>query len=164
MYCHIAYLTYTQSTSCKMPSKIPGRNINNLKYADDITLLAESEAELKSLLIKVKEASEKVGLNLNIQKTKNMASSSITSWQIDGEKLERVTNFIFLGSKIVADGNCSHEIKKCLLLGRNVITHQDSTLKSRHITLLTKGPIVKAMVFPVVMYGWESWTMEKDEC
>ena len=132
--------------------KIAGRNINNLRYADDITqmTLAESEEELKSLLMKVKEESEKVGLKLNIQKTKIMASSPITSWQIDGET---VTDFIFLGSKITADGDCSHEIKRCLLLGRKVMSNLDSTLNSRDITLPTKVHLVKAMVFPVVIYG-----------
>ena len=143
--------------------KIAGRNINNLRCADDTTLMEESE-ELKSLLMKVKEESEKVGLKLNIQKTKIMASSPITSWQIDGETVETMAAFIFLGSKITADGNCSHEIKRCLLLGRKVMTNLDSTLKSRDITLPTKVRLVKAMVFPVVMYGCESWTMKKAEC
>ena len=141
--------------------KIAGRNINNLSYADDTTLMAESEEELKSLLMKVKEESEKVGLKLNIQKTKIMASSPITSWQIDGET---VGDFIFLGSKITADGNCSHEIKRRLLLGRKVITNLDSIFKSRDITLPTKVRLVKVMVFPVVMYGCESWTIKKAEC
>ena len=136
--------------------KITGRNINNLRYADDTTLMAESEEDLKSLLMKVKEESEKVDLKLNIQKTKIMASSPITSWQIDGET---VADFIFLGSKITADGDCSHEIKKCLLLGRKAMTNLDSLLKSRDITLPTKVHLVKAMVFPVVMYGCESWTI-----
>ena len=131
--------------------KIAGRNINNLRYADDTTLMAESE-ELKSLLMKVKEESEKVGLNLNIQKTKIMAYRSITSWQIGGETMKTVPDFIFLGSKITADGDCSHEIKRRLLLGKKVMTNLDSILKSRDITLLTKVHIVKAMVFPVVMY------------
>ena len=135
--------------------KIAGRNINNLRCADDTTLMEESE-ELKSLLMKVKEESEKVGLKLNIQKTKIMASSPITSWQIDGETVETMAAFIFLGSKITADGNCSHEIKRCLLLGRKVMTNLDSKLKSRGITLPTKVHLVKAMVFPVVMYGCES--------
>ena len=135
--------------------KIGGRNINNLRYADDSTLMAESK-ELKSLLIKVKEESEKVGLKLNIQKTKTMASAPITSWQIDGETMETVTDFIFLGSKITADGNCNHEIKRPLLLGRKLMTNRDSILKSRDITLPTKVCLVKAMVFPVVMYGCES--------
>ncbi len=143
--------------------KIAGRNINNLRYADDTTLMAESEEELKSLLMKVKEESEKVGLKLNIQKTKIMASGPITSWQIDGETVETVADFIFLGSKITADGDCSHEIKRRLLLGRKVMTNLDSIFKSRDITLPTKVHLVKAMVFPVVMYGCESWTMKKAE-
>ena len=134
--------------------KIARRNINNLRYADDTTLMAESEEELKSLLMKVKEESEKAGLKLNIP---------ITSWQIDGETMETVTDFIFLGSKITADGDCSHEIKSLLLLGRKVMTNLDSILKSRDITLPRKVHLVKAMVFPVVMYGCESWTMEKAE-
>ena len=138
--------------------------INNLIYADDTTLMAESEEELKSLLMKVKEESEKVGLKLNIQKTKIMAFGPITSWQIDGEILETVADFIFLGSKITADSDCSHEIKRHLLLGRKVMTNLDSILKSRDITLLTKVYLVKAMVFPVVMYGCESWTIKKAEC
>ena len=141
--------------------KISGRNINNLRYADDITLMAESEEELKSLLMKVKEESEKVGLKLNIQKTKIMAAGSITSWQIDGETKETVADFIFLGSKIPADGDCSHEIKRRLLLGRKVMTNPESVLKSRDITLSTK---VKAIVFPVVMYGCECRTIKKAEC
>ena len=136
--------------------KIAGRNINNLRYADDTTLMAESEEELKSLLMKEKEESEQVGLKLNIQKTKIMASVPITSWQIDGETVETVADFILGGSKITADGNCSHEIKRCLLLGRKVMTNLDSILKSRDITLPTKVHLVKAMVFPVVMYGYES--------
>ena len=136
--------------------KIARRNINNLRYADDTTLIAESEEELKSLLMKVTEASEKVGLKLNIQKTKIMASSPITSWQKDGETVKTVADFIFLGSKITADGDCSHEIKRRLLLGRKVMTNLDSILKSRDITLPTKVHLVKAMVFPVVMYGCES--------
>ena len=144
--------------------KIAGRNINNLRYADDTTLLAESQEELKSLLMKVKEESEKVGLKLNIQKTKIMASRPMTSWQIDGETMETVTDLIFLGSKITANGDCSHEIKRCLLLGRKSMTNLDSILKSRDITLLTKVCIVKAMVFPVVIYGYESWTIKKAEC
>ena len=138
-------------------------NINNLRYADDITFMAESEEELKSLLMKVKEESEKVGLKLNIQKTKIMASGPITSWQIDGETMETLRHFIFLGSKITADGDCSHEIKRRLLLGRKVMTNLDSILKSRDITLLTKVRLVKAMVFPVVVYGCESWTIKKAE-
>ena len=143
--------------------KIAGRNINNLRYADDTTLMAESEEEPKSFLIKVKEKSEKIGLKLNIQKTKIMAPSPITSWQTDGETMETVTDFIFGGSKITADGDCSHEIKRHLLLGRKVITNLDSILKSRDITLPTKVRLVKAMVFPVVMYGCESWTVKKAE-
>ena len=142
--------------------KIAGRNSNNLRNADDTTLMAESE-ELKSLLMKVKEESEKVGLKLNIQKTEIMASGPITSWQIDGETMETVTDFIFLGSEITADGDCSHEIKKHLLLGRTVMTNLDSILKSRDITLPTKVRLVKAMVFPVVMYGCKSWTVKKAE-
>ena len=143
--------------------KTARRNINNLRYADDTTLMAESEEELKSLVMKVKEESEKVGLKLNIQKTKIMASSPITSWEIDGETVETVSDFIFLGSKISADGNCSHEIKRHLLLGRKVMTNLDSILKGRDITLPTKVHLVKAMVFPVVMYGCESWTVKKAE-
>ena len=141
--------------------KISGRNINNLRYADDTTLMAESEGELKSLLMKVKEGGEKVGLKLNIQKTKIMASGPITSWQIDGKTAETVADFIFLGSKVTADGNCSHEIKRCLFFGRKVMTKLDSILKSRNITLPTKVHLVKAMAFPVVMYGCESWTKKK---
>ena len=133
--------------------KIAGRNINNLRYADDTTLMVESEEELKSLLMKMKEESEKVGLKLNIHKTKIIASGPITSWQIDGETVETVADFIFLGSQITADGDCSHEIKRCFLLGRKVMTNLDSILKSRDITLPTKVHLVKAMVFPVVMYG-----------
>ena len=144
--------------------KISGRNINNLKYADDTTLMAESEEELKSLLLKVKEESEKVGLKLNIHKTKIMASRPITAWQIDGETVETVSHFIFLGSKITTDGDCSHEIKRRLLLGRKIMTNLDSILKSRDITLPTKVHLVKAMVFPVVMYACESWTVKKAEC
>ena len=144
--------------------KIAGRNINNLRYAGDTTLMAESEEDLKSLLMKVKEESEKVGLKLNIQKTKIMASGPITSWQIVGETVETVSDFIFLGSKITADGDCSHEIKRRLLPGGKVMTNLDSILKSRDITLPTKVHLVKAMVFPVVMYGCESWTMKKAEC
>ena len=140
--------------------KIAERNINNLRYADDTTLMAQSEEELKSLLMKVKEEREKVGLKLNIQKTKIMASSPITSWQIDGET---VTDFIFLGSKITADGDCSHEIKRRLFLGRKVMTNLNSILKSRDITLSTNVHLVKAMVFPVVMYGCESWTIRRAE-
>ena len=143
--------------------KTAARNINNLRYADDTTLMTESEEELNSLLMKVKEESEKVGLKLNIQK-KTMASSPITSWEIDGETVETVTEFILGGSKITAGGNCSHEIKRCLLLGRKVITNLDSILKSRDITLPTKLCLVKNMVFPVVMYGCQSWTIKKAEC
>ena len=141
--------------------KIIGRNINNLKYADDTTIMAESEEEPKRLLMKVKEESEKVVLKLNIQKTKIMASGPITSWQIDGETVEPVTDFIFVGSKVTADGDCSHEIKRHFLLGRKVMTNLDSILKSRDIALPTKVHVVKAMVFPVVMYGCESWTIKK---
>ena len=143
--------------------KIAGRNIN-VRYADDTTFMAESEEELKSLLMKVKEESEKAGLKLNIQKTKIMASGFITSWQIDGETMETVTDFILGGSKITADGDYSHEIKRCLLLGRIAMANLDSILKSRGITLPTKVHLVKAMVFPVVMYGCESWTIKKAEC
>ena len=143
--------------------KIAGRNTNNLGYAGDTTVMAESEEELKSLLMKVKEESEKVGLKLNIQKTKITTSGPITSWKIDGETVETVSDFIFLGSKITADGDCSHEIKRHLLLGRKVMTKLDSKLKSRDITLPTKVCLVKAMVFPVVMYGCESWTGKKAE-
>ena len=142
-------------------TKIAGRNSNNLRYADDTILMAKSEEQLKSLLMKVKEESEKVGLKLNIQKTKIMAPGPITSWQIDGET---VADFIFLGSKITADGDCSQEIKRCLLLGRKVMTNIDSILKNREITLPTKVCLVKDMVFPVVMYGCESWTIKKAEC
>ena len=143
--------------------KIAGRNINNLRYSDDTTLMAESEEELKSLSMKVKEESEKVGLKLNIQKSKIMTSGPITSWQIDGKTMETVRDFILGGSKITADGDCSHEIKKCLLLGRKSMTNLDSTLRSRDITLPTKVHLVKAMVFLVVMYGCESWTIKKDD-
>ena len=144
--------------------KISGRDINNLRYADDTTLMAESEQELKSLLMKLEEESEKVGLKLNFQKTKIMASGPITSWQIDEGKMETITDFIFLGSKVTADGNCSHEIRRCSLLVRKAVTNLDSILKSRDTTLPTKVHIVKAMVFPVVMYGCESWTIKKAEC
>ena len=143
--------------------KIAGRNINNLRYADDTTLKAESEEELKSLLMKVKEESEKVGLKLNIQKMKIMASGPITSWEIDGETVETLSDFILGGSKITADGDCSHEIKRCLLLGRKVMTNLDSIFKSRDITLPTKICLVTAMVFPVVMCECESWTVKKVE-
>jgi len=144
--------------------KIAGRNINNLRYADDTTLMAESEKELKSLLMKVKEESEKVGLKLNIKKTKIMAFDLITSWQIDGETMETVRDFIFLGSKITEDGDCSHEINRRLLFGRKAMTNLDSILKSRGITLPTKVHLVKAIVIPVVMYGCESWTTKKADC
>ena len=144
--------------------KIAGRNINNLRYADNTTLMEESEEELNSLLMKVKEESEKVGLKLNIQKTKIMAYGPITSWEIDGEIAETVSDFIFLGSKITADGDCSHEIKRCLLLGRKVMTNLDSIFKSREITLPKKVYLIKAMVFPVVIYGCESWMVKKAEC
>ena len=140
--------------------KITRRNINNLRYADDTTLMVESEEELKSPLMKVKVEREKVGLKLNIQKTKIMASSPISSWEIDGETVETVSDFIFLGSKITADGDCSHETKRCLLLGRKAMTNLDSILKGRDITLPTKVHVVKAMVFPVVMYGCLSWTIK----
>ena len=143
--------------------KIARRNINNLRYADDTTLMAESKEELKSLLMKVKEESEKVGLKLSIQKTKIMASGSITSWQIDGETMETVRDYLW-GSKITADGDCSHEIKRCLLLRRKAMANLDSILKSRNVTLLTNVHLVKAMVFPVVMYGCESWTVKNVEC
>ena len=143
--------------------KIARRNINNLRYADDTTLMGESEEELKNLLMNVKEEREKVGLKLNIQKTMIMASGPITSWEIDGETVETMSDFIFLGSKITADGDCSHEIKRCLLLGRKVMTSLESMLKSRDIILPTKVRLVKAMVFPVVMYGCESWTIKKVE-
>ena len=143
--------------------KIGRRNINNLRYADDTSLMTESEEELQSLLMKVKEEHEKVGLKLNIQKTKIMASGPITSWEIDGETVGTVSDFIFLGSKITADGYCSHEIKRCLLLGRNVVTNVDGIFKSRDITLPTKVRLVKAMVLPEVMYGCDSWTVKKAE-
>ena len=170
VYCHPAYLTYMQSTSCEMTGwmkhkpeiKIARRNISNLRYADDTTLMAESEEELKSFLMKVKEESEKVGLKLNIQKTKIMASGPITSWQIDGETMEAVTDFI------AADGDCSSELRRCLLLGGKArqprqLTNLDSILKSRDITWPTKVHLVKVMVFPVVIYGCESWTIKKAE-
>ena len=143
---------------------IAGRNTSNLRYADDTTLMAESEEELKSILMKVKEESEKVRIKLNTQKTKIRASGPITLWQIDGETMETVTYFIFLGSKITADGDCSHEIERCLLLGRRVMTNLDSILKSRDTTLPTKVRLAKAMVIPVVRYGCESWTIKKAEC
>ena len=144
--------------------KIARRNINNIIYADDTTLMAESDEELKSLLMKVKEESEKVGLNLNIHKTKIIGSGPITSWLIDREAMEIVTDFTFMGSKITADGDCSHEIKRCLLLGRKTMTNLDSILKSRDVTLPTKVSLIKAMIFPVVMYGCDSWTIKKAEC
>ena len=169
-YCHHVYLTYMESTSCEMlhwmmhkiESRFPGE-VFNLRYADDITLMAESKEKLKSLLMKVKEHSEKAGLKLSIQKMKIMASGPITSWQINGKTMETVTDLIFLDSKITADGNCSYEIKRRLLLGRKVMTNLDSLLKSRDITLSTKVRLVEAMVFPVVMYGCESWTIKKAE-
>ena len=147
----------------KLESRLLGE-ISNLKYADDTTLMADSEEELKSLLMKVKEERETVGLKLSIQKTKIMASGPITSWQLDGETMETVSDFIFGGSKITVDGDCSHKIKRCLLLGRKVMINLDSILKSGDITLSTKVYLVKAMVFPVVMYGCESWTVKKAEC
>ena len=143
--------------------RLPGKNINNLIYVDDTTLMAESEKKLKSLLVRVKQEGEKTGPNHNMQKTKIMAPGPISSWQIDWETMETVKEFIFLGSKITADGDCSHEIKRCLLLGRKVMTNLDNILKSRDITLLTKVHLVKAMVFPVVMYGYESWTVKMAE-
>jgi len=171
IYLMIIYLTDMQSTSWetlgwkkhKLESRLQ-RNINNLRYADDTTLMAESEEELKSLFMKVKEESEKAGLKLNIQKTKIKTSGSITSWQIDGEIMDIVTDFIFLGSKIIADDKRSHEIKRLLLFGRKAMTNPDSILKSRDVTLLTKVHLVKATVFPVVMYGCESWSIKKAEC
>ena len=153
-------MRYAELDEAQAGIKIAGRNINNLRYTDDTTLMAESK-ELKSLLMKVKEESEKVGLKLNIHKTKTMASGPVTSWQIDGETMKTVTSFIFLGSKITTDGDCSHEIKRHLLLGRKVMTNLDSIFKSRDITLSTKVCLVKAMIFPVVMYGCESWTIKK---
>ena len=143
--------------------KSDGRNINNLRYADDTTLMAESEEKLKSLLVKVKEEGKNVGLKLNTQKTKIMVSSPITSWQIDGETVKTVSDIILGGSKVTADGDCSHEIKRCLLLGRKVMTNLDSIVKSRDITLPTKVHLVKVIVFPVVMYGYESWAIKKAE-
>ena len=165
IYCHPAYLTYMQHEKrwdggSTRWNQVCRRNINNLRYADDTTLMAESEEELKSVLMKVKKESEKVCLKLNIQKTKIMASGPITSWKIDGET---VADFISGGSKITADGDCSHEIKRCLLLGRKVMTNLDSILKSIDVTLPTKVCLIKAMVFPVVMYGCESWTVKKAE-
>ena len=168
VYCHSAYLTYMQSTSCEMPGWIKHRLesilLGEISITSDIQMTPPLWQKVKSLLMKVKEESEKVGLKLNTQKTKIMASGPITSWQIDGETMETVTNFIFLGSKITADGDCSHEIKRHMLLGRKAMTNLDSILKSRDITLLIKVHIVKAMVFPVVMYGYESWTIKKAEC
>ena len=168
VYCHPAYLTYAEYImrnagleEAQAGIKIAGRNINHLRYADDTTLMAGSDEELKSFLMKVKEESEKVGLKLKIQRTKIMASVPITTWQIDGETMETVTDFILLGSKITADGDCSHEIKRRLLLGRKLLTKLDSILKSTDITLPTKVRLVKAMVFPVVIYGCESWTVKK---
>ena len=171
IYCHPSYLTCIQSTSCKMPGwlklKLDPRLPGEISITSDMqmTLMAESKEELKSLLMKVREESEKVGLKLNIQKTKIMASSPITSWQIDGETVETVADFILGGSKITADGDCSHEIKRCLLLRRKIMTNLDSILRSRDITLLRKVHLVKkAMVFSVVMYGCESWTIRKAKC
>ena len=172
VYCHPAYLTYMPSTSCKMPGwmkhKLESRLVEKISITSDIqmdtTLMGESEEELKSFLMKVKEESERAGLKLNIQKTKIMATSPITSWQIDGETMETVTDFIFLDSKITADGDCSHEIKRRLLLGRKAMTNLDSILKSRDISLSTEVCIFKAMVFSVVTYGCEIWTIKKAEC
>ena len=154
-------MQYARLNEAQAEIKIAGRNINNLQYVDDTTLMAESEEQLKRLSVKVKEESEKVGLKLNIQKTKIMASGPITSWQIDGEATETVTDLIFLGSKITADDDCSYEMKRCLLLERKAITNLDSILKSRDITLPTKIHLVKAMVFPAVLDGCESWTIKK---
>ena len=168
VYCHPAYAEYivrnTRLAEAQAGIKIAGRNISNFQYTDDITLMVESEEVLKSLLMKVKEESEKAGLKLNIQKTKIMASGPITSWQIDRQTMETVKEFISLGSQITEDGDCSQEIKRCLLLGRKAMTNLDSILKIRDITLSTKVYIFKAMVFPVVMYGCESWTLKKSEC
>ena len=171
VYCHPANLTqYIMRNSgleeAQAGIKIAGRNINNLRYADETTLMAESKEELKSLLMRLKEETEKVGLQLNIQKTKIMASGTITSWEIDGETgetVETVADFILGGSKITADGDCSHKIKRCLLLGRKVMTNLDGIFKSRDITLPTKVHLMKAMIFPVVMYGCENWTIKKAE-
>ena len=170
VYCHPAYLIYMQSPSWEMRSWLKHklesqyqRNINNLRNTSDTTLMAESEEELKSLLMKVKKESEKAGLILNIQKTKIMASGPITSWQTDGETMETVRDFILFSSNVTTDGDCSHEIKRHLLLGRKFMTNLDSRLKSRDISLATKIRLVKAMVFPVVMYGCESWTIKKAE-
>ena len=170
VYCHSAYLTYMQSSLCEMPSWMKHKLKSNLpgevsitSYVDDTTLMAESKEKHKSLLMKVKEESGKVGLKFNIQETKIMASGPIALWQIDGETMETITVFISLGSKITADGDCSHEIKRRLLFGRKVMTNLDNILKSRAIALLTKVHLVKSMVFPVVMYGCESWTIKKAE-
>ena len=171
IYCHPAYLTYyaeyimrnTGLDKAQAGIKIARRNINNLRYAGDTTFMAESEEELKNLLMKVKEESEKIGLKLNIQKTKIMACGPITSWEIDGETVETVTDFIFLDSKIIADGDCSHERKRHLLLGRKVMTNLDSIFKSRDMPFPTKVHLGKATVFPIVMYGCESWTIKKAE-
>ena len=157
------YIINTGLDKAQAGIKISGRNINNLRYADDTTLMAESEGELQSLLMKVKEESEKVGLKLNIQKRKIMASGPISSWEIDGETVETVSGFIFFWLKITEDGDCSHDIKICILLGRKVTTNLDSIFKSRDITLPTKVHLVKAMAFPVVMYGCESWTIKRAE-
>ena len=166
VYCHPTYLTYMRNAGldeAQAGIKIVRRNINNLRYTDDTTLMAESEEELKSFLMKVKEESEKASLKLNIHKTKIMASNPITSWQIDRETMETVRDFIFLVSKITADGDCSHKIKRHLLLGRNAMTNTDRILKSRDITLLTKVYLVKTMVFAVVTYACESWTLKNVE-
>ena len=163
MLLYAEYIMRNAGLEAQAGIKIAGRNINNLRYADDTTFMAESEEELKSLLMKVKEESEKVGLKLNIQKMKTMESGPITPWKIDGETVETVSDFILGGSKITADGDCSHEIKRPLLLERKVMTNLDSILKSRDITLPTKVHLVKAMVFPGVMYGCESWTVKKAE-
>ena len=170
VYCHPTYLPYMQSTSCKMPDwlkhKLESRFPGEISITSDIEMIPPlwQKVKIKSLLMKVKEESEKVGLKLNIQKTKIMTSSLITLWQIYGETMETVTDFIFLGSKITADGNCSHEIKRTSLLGRKAMINLDSTLKSRDITLPRKVHLVKVIVFPVVMYGCESWTIKKAEC
>ena len=171
VYCHLAYLTYMQSTSCEMlgwiKHRLESRLVREISITSDMQMtppLRQKAEELKTLLMKVKEDSEKVGLMLNIQKTKIMASGPISSWETDGETVETVSDFIFLGSKITADGDCSYEMKRHLLLGRKVMTNLDSIFKSRDITLPTKVCPVKAMVFPVVMYGCESWTVKKAEC
>ena len=171
VYCHPAHLTYMQIISCEMPGwmkhklelRLLGEVINSLRYADGTTLMTESEEELESLLMTVKEESEKAGLKLSIQKTKIMASGPITSWQIYGETMETLRDFIFLGSKITADGDCRHEVKGRLLLGRKAMTNLESILKSRDVTLLTKVHLAKTMDFPVVMYRYESWTIKKAE-